>query len=167
MPDLFKTTTSGQFQAALAMLRNCIAACPAEHWNMPIAKYPFWMVAYHTLCFADVYLAPDDASWQPQTGPTGLHPRGRAELDDEYPSRSFSQAELLGYADQCLVMLRNALAAETAETLAGPTGFPRRRFSRAELYLYNMRHIQHHAGQLSAALRRVGVETPWVSSGAP
>jgi hypothetical protein len=163
--DLYRGAVRGQFEAALAMLAACIDRCPPALWDEPIGKYPFWQVAYHTLCFADCYLAPEDAAWTPQEGPGGLHPRGRAELEDEYPSRRFEQAELAGYAELCLARLRQTLAAETDEALAGPSGFSWLPFTRAELHLYNLRHIQHHTGQLSAFLHRHGIETRWVRSG--
>ena len=48
-----------------------------------------------------------------------------------------------------------SIALETRETLEGPSGFGRLKFSRGELYLYNIRHLQHHTGQLSAYLRKL------------
>ena len=57
------------------------------------------------------------------------------------------------------------LDAETEGSLGGPSGFARRAFSRLEMHLYNLRHIQHHTGQLSAFLRRAGVDTRWVGAG--
>lgn len=169
MTEHFKTITRSQFAASLRMLSDCVERCPSEHWNNPanvIAKYPFWMVAYHTLCFVDLYLSPGEAVWKPRSEQGGLHPAGWDELNEEYPSREFSQAELLGYGELCRGLLDEAIAAETAETLQGPSGFARLTFSRAELYLYNLRHVQHHTGQLSAFLRRAGVELPrWVRAG--
>lgn len=165
MIDIARTAITGQLAAALAMLGETIEKCPEAHWDSPVAKYPFWMVAYHTLCFADVYLSKDDGSWVAQTGPVGFHPAGRAELDEEYPSRRFERAELLGYLEFCRRKLAETLDAETGASLAGPSGFPRLKFSRAELHLYNLRHIQHHTGQLTAFLRRHGVETGSVKSG--
>jgi hypothetical protein len=47
--------------------------------------------------------------------------------------------------------------------LAGPSGFRRRKCSRAELHVYNVRHIQHHAAQLILRLRLdTDVDVPWV-----
>jgi uncharacterized damage-inducible protein DinB len=43
--------------------------------------------------------------------------------------------------------------------------------SRGELHIYNIRHVQHHAGQMSAYLRRVDgaladpKALPWVGTG--
>lgn len=51
--------------------------------------------------------------------------------------------------------MTNYVNAETPDSLAAPSGFSWRPFSRGELHLYNLRHIQHHTGALSAYLRRV------------
>jgi hypothetical protein len=161
MSELLKSAILGQFQAALSMLDDCIRACPAEHWDGLIAKYPFWMVAYHTLCFADLYLTRTEADFKP--GP--MHPRGMDELEEEYPSRRFTKEEILGYVAACRDKLDKTIASESAKSLAGHSGHPRRKLSRAELHIYNLRHVQHHAGQLGAFLRRVGVDTSWVGSG--
>ncbi len=167
----FTHVITSQLEAALAMMAECLRKCPPDHWDNRIAHYTFWQVAYHTLCFVDVYLSPSDTAWQPRQDPDapggGLHPAGRAELEEEFPSRRFSQAELLAYIDICRGKVRSAIAAETPESLRGPSGFPRLKFSRAELHLYNLRHIQHHTGQLTASLRRVGVDTGWVKAGWP
>ena len=47
LPAMF----ASQLAASLTMLHACIKACPANNWESPIAKYPFWHVAYHALCF--------------------------------------------------------------------------------------------------------------------
>lgn len=168
MEALVNNVLASQMRAALEMLKTCITHCPDDHWDTPIAKYPFWQVAYHTLCFVDVYLSPSDTAWAPMLDTPerpGLHPRGRAELEEEYPSRRFARDELLAYAEICHEKITRTFAAETAETLAGPSGFPRLTFTRAELHLYNLRHIQHHAGALAAFLHREGGSVKWVRSG--
>src|SRR5437773_2146517 len=65
----------------------------------------------------------------------------------------------------CRAKAAEVVGAETRETLEGPSGHGRLKFSRLELHLYNVRHIQHHTGQLTAFLRRVGVKTGWVKTG--
>jgi len=164
MIELYKDVVRAQLEAALWMLNECIELCPGEAWEGAIAKYPFWQVAYHTLCFVDYYLAPSADAWRPSTGPGGFHPKGMAELGEEYPSRRFEKAELLAYAAICRTKIGESIGAETAESLAGPSGFPRLRFPRAELHIYNTRHIQHHAGQLGAYLRRFGLDPSWKGS---
>ena len=159
MDPLNRILTS-QFHAALLMLRECIEKCPEDHWDSLIARYTFWQVAYHTLCMVDCRLDLSDEAWQPHPL---FHPAGRADLEDEYPSRRFTRPELLAYLTFCQTKLTATIPAETAAALNAPApGFP---FSRAELHLQSIRHIQHHTGQLSASLRRVGVETRWVKAG--
>ncbi|MCA9288472.1 MAG: DinB family protein [Phycisphaerales bacterium] len=160
---------TSQFEAALAMLEGCIDKCPDDRWDAQppeaVAKYPFWQVAYHTLCFVDCYLSHGLDAFEYRTGPGGLHPAGEKELSDEYPSRRFERDELTRYIAICREKLREAMAAETTESLAAPSGFSWLPFSRLELHLYNLRHLAHHTGQLTAYLRRFGVETKWVKDG--
>jgi hypothetical protein len=161
----FRQVLAAQFYAGLCMLEDCLRKCPDEHWDGRIAKYPFWQVAYHALCYVDAYLAPHNDAWQPRTEPGGLHPRGRAELDDEYPSRRFERQELIGYVALCRKKVLEALAAESPASLAGTSGFSHLPFSRAELHLYNLRHLGHHTGQLSAYVHRLDLPALWVKTG--
>lgn len=172
--DTLLAALRGQFEASLAMLRACLEQCPDEHWTddadpaRRIARYPFWMVAYHTLCFVDCYLSPSNDRWEPTPR---FHPNGRQELEDEYPSRSFSKAELLDYAAFCKDKVARVLGdgpeAQSPESLSARSGFSWLAFTRIELHLYNLRHVQHHVGQLTAYLRRTGVEVAWVKTGSP
>jgi hypothetical protein len=42
------------------------------------------------------------------------------------------------------------------------SGFSWLPFDKLELQFYNIRHLQHHVGELSDSLGRVGVEIDWV-----
>jgi hypothetical protein len=167
MLELFKTIVTHQFEASLCMLNDCIEKCPADHWDGIIGKYAFWHVAYHTLCFADLYLSPGEKSFQMRA----IHPTGWNEFEEEYPSRRFEKAELSEYLALCRKIAVETIATETKESLEGPSGFERRTFPRAELHLYNIRHIQHHVGQLSSYLRKLDkslldpAAIRWVGSG--
>lgn len=166
----FRTIVLSQFRAALAMLEQCIDSCPDSHWDAPVAKYPFWQVVYHTLCFVDCYLSPSNDDFirtveARAAQPFNPQPRGMAELEDENPSRRFTRGEMQQYAALCREKLDATIPAESEASLAGPSGFSWLKFSRAEIHLYNLRHVQHHTGQLTASLRRAGVETRWVKAG--
>jgi hypothetical protein len=165
MTDYLKQILSKQFEAALCMFHECVTRCPAEQWDGRVAKYPFWQVAYHTLCFVDLYLSPDEATFAFRVA--DFHPHGASEFDDEHPSRRFTQRELLDYVAICRAKARDVLSAETDASLQGASGFPGRPATRGELHLYNLRHIMHHTGQLSAYLRRVdpSIDPRWVGSG--
>ncbi len=166
MIEFVRQILAGQFEAALAMLKQCVAACPAEHYEGKIANDSFRYVAYHTLFFCDYYLARTEEAFELRD----LHTRGGDERGAE-ASPGLSQEETLAYAEICHEKLQTTLAGETLETLQGPSGFARRKISRAELYIYNLRHIQHHAGQLSAYLRRMDAklsdpkELRWIGGG--
>lgn len=156
MLEVVRKSIAGQFDAALCMLDDCIRKCPPEHWDGLIAKYPFWQVAYHTLCFVDLYLSPSEDEFEPRAD---LHPGGWDEFNQEYPSRRFEPREFIDYLSICREKMHTTIEAETPESLDGASGQLHLPFSRLELRLYNIRHMHSHAGQLSAFLRRAGVDT--------
>ena len=162
MNELVKTMLASQFGAALAMFIDCVEKCPPEHWDTLVAKYPFWLVAYHTLYCTDGYLARGDDAFELHRD---FHPGGKSDIEDEYPSRRFEKPEVIAYARYVKEKAQAELSRETAESLAADSGFKRRNMTRAELYIYNLRHIQHHTGQLSAVLRKIGADPRWVSRG--
>jgi uncharacterized damage-inducible protein DinB len=58
------------------------------------------------------------------------------------------------------------MAGMTDAWAVNPCPFPYRDMSNAELLLYNMRHVQHHAAQLNLLLRQTTDSAPdWVSKG--
>ncbi len=161
MIEQIKTILERQFAATLAMLGECIERCPDEHWTGVVGKYPFWQVAYHTLCYADLYLSPSETDFTLRP----IHPQGWDELKNEYPSRLFNKAELLEYVDFCQRKAAEIIAAQTSASFSEPSGFSWQPVTRGELHICNIRHVQHHTGQLSAFLRRVDVDTSWIKSG--
>jgi len=164
MPQYLNQILSSQFEASLCMMHHCIKACPPKQWEGKIANATFRQVAYHTLFFVDLYLSPSAESFELRD----LHRRGGDERGPTV-SRGLSKRETLSYLSICREKAIDKLATESAKILQGPSGF--RKFSRAELHIYNIRHIQHHTGQLSAYLRRVdptltdSKTLPWVGSG--
>jgi uncharacterized damage-inducible protein DinB len=166
MGEYLKKILAGQFEAALCMLNHCVQACPPERWEGKIANLSFRQVAYHTLFFVDAYLSPNQEAFQMRE----LNRRGGDERQPK-PTPGLSKEETLQYLDICRRKATEALGAETRESLEGPSGFPRRKISRGELHIYNIRHVQHHTGQLSAFLRRIDrlrekeEALPWVGTG--
>jgi uncharacterized damage-inducible protein DinB len=123
-------------------------------------------VAYHTLFYADLYLSTSEEAFQLRA----IHLRGGDERG-EAASQGVSKEELLADVSVVRQKLIDIVAAETAESLAGPSGFSWRKTSRAELHIYNLRHVQHHTGAMYAFLRRVdptladNKALPWVGNG--
>jgi hypothetical protein len=165
---LLRQLLTSQYEAALCTLSACIDRCPEAAWNGPVANLAFCQAAFHVLFFADVYLG---------RGPGGLreqpfhreHPgffRDYEEMEDRPQKLLYDRPTTRAYLQHCRRKMLDVMAAETAESLAGPSGFPRRDFSRAELHVYNIRHIQHHAAQLMLRLRLDHrLDIPWFGSG--
>ena len=166
MLEQIKKSLVSQFEASLCMVNQCIAACQPEYWEGKIANDTFRQVAYHTLFFTDLYLSPAEDEFELRD----LHSQGGDERGDAV-SPGLSREETLGYAAICRQKVTESVGAETGDSLKGPSGFSWRKISRLELHVYNIRHIQHHVGQLSAYLRRVDPNfkdpkaLPWVGSG--
>jgi hypothetical protein len=163
MIEFVKTILTGQFEASLCMLNECVRKCPAAHWEEKIANCSFRQVAYHTLFFVDYYLSPNETAFSLRD----IHRRGGDERMDDAVSAGLTQQETLAYLAICRQKALKILAAETAESLQHESGFSWLPLTRGELYLYNIRHVQHHTGQLSACLRRIveDGERWWVKTG--
>jgi uncharacterized damage-inducible protein DinB len=119
----------------------------------------FWYVAYHTLFFLDLYLAGSAKGFAPPA------PFTLDELSPEglLPEKPYTKCELLSYLDHCRKRCRAAIEAMTDEQARERCGFRRLDMSRAELLLYSMRHVQHHAAQLNLLLRQKTASAPrWV-----
>ena len=82
MIEFIKQILTGQFEAALGMLNQCVDACPPEHWEGKIANDTFRQVVYHTLFFADFYLSPSEEAFTLRD----VHQRGG---DERRPVASF------------------------------------------------------------------------------
>lgn len=148
-----------QFGAALDMLENAVRACPEEHWTGPRVEQAFWYLTFHTLFWLDYYLADDPATFAPPP------PYTLGEMDPAgvYPDRPYRKDELLAYLDHGRRRLRETIEgldeARARETRTLRWG----ELTRVELLLYNMRHVQHHAGQLNLMLRQsVDAAPRWV-----
>jgi len=167
MREILQELLAHQFEASLCTLHLAVTRCPEAKWDEPVGKLKFCQVAFHTLFCADVYL---------QAGEGREALRGQAfhvehadvfrdyeELEDREPVLVYGKPFVLEYLQFVRGKARETVGRESAEVLSGPSGFSWRKCSRAELHVYNIRHIQHHAAQLSLRLRiDAGVEIPWV-----
>jgi len=159
MDTVDREAVARQFGAALAMLENAIVACPDELWGDRSREPKFWYVAFHTLFWLDLYLSDGAEGFAPP------EPFGLEELDPAgvLPPRVYAQAELLAYLAHGRARLRTGLAALTGEAANARIRIGSFDGRAAELMLYNLRHVQHHTGQLNLLLRQAGLAPPrWV-----
>jgi hypothetical protein len=142
------------------MLENAVAACPDDLWDDSGQQPEFWYLVYHTLFFLDLSLSGSVAGFTPPA------PFTLAELDPAgvRPDRAYGKTELRVYLDHCRTKCRSVLAATTETTASERSAIPWFEASMAELHLYNMRHVQHHAAQLHLILRQKTDSAPgWVA----
>ena len=148
-----------QFGAAIDMLENAMNACPDVIWGNQIRHSEFWYIAFHTLFYLDLYLSETNQGFVPP------QPFTLDELDERglLPDRVYTKQELIQYLAHGREKCRSVITAMTAEQACGRCGFDWLELSVAEVLLYNMRHVQHHAAQLNLILsREIGSAPRWV-----
>ena len=151
MEDFWRESVWRQYGAALDMLGNAVRACPEELWGAQDGREPkFWYVVYHALFFTDVTLSGSVEGFAPPA------PFTLDELDPAgvMPERVYSKEELLDYLRHCREKCRATVRGLTAERARAFCVFSWVEMNFAELLLYNMRHVQHHTGQLNLLLRQ-------------
>ncbi|GAK48932.1 hypothetical protein ANT_01630 [Candidatus Moduliflexus flocculans] len=159
---------ASQYAAGFAMLKNAVSACHDELWNSARDKNRFWRIAYHALFYTDLYLSADEKHFIPWTH----HHENYQILGDKTPwpphhavkiGEPYTQNEVLEYCAR----LQNTLAERiNALDFERPSGFCWLPFNKLELQMYNIRHLQHHAGQLIDRLReRQGSGIGWIGKG--
>ena len=162
MSQRWSEAVARQFGAALEMVGNAIEACPDELWFDPSRKPAFWYVAYHVLFWTDLYLHGRLEGFAPPA------PHNLDELDPVglVPDPPCTQEQMRAYLTHCRARMRQVFGALTNDQVHAPSGIDWIEGERGELQLYNLRHVQHHAGQLQMMLRQAGVEPPrWVKRG--
>jgi hypothetical protein len=145
------------------MLEHALVACPASLWTrrlwpappppgFPPAFAEFWYVAFHALVWLDLYLSgvPEEAFAPPA-------PFAPGELDsvEALPEQPYTKEELRAYLASTRQKCHATLAALTDEQARRPVAYPwsaGQSISFLELQLYNLRHVQEHAAQLSLFL---------------
>ena len=148
-----------QFGAAIDMLENAMRACPDDLWSDRSRQPEFWYLVFHTLFWLDYYLSGAGAGFAPPA------PFTMDELDPAgiLPERPYTKAELAAYLEHGRAKCRAAIATLTDEWSREPFRLSSGEVSYAELLLYNMRHVQHHAAQLNLVLRQQTDSAPrWV-----
>jgi len=114
--------------------------------------------------YTHFYLSTDEASFRPWVkhkpdwnflGRRPWAPEEPLKIDSPY-----TKAEVSEYHELC----RAEVEAKVPELdLTAPSGFHWLPFNKFELQFYNIRHLQHHTGQLADRLRTVAsVEVAWV-----
>lgn len=149
-----------QLGASIDMLDNAIAGCPDPLWDDGSGPYAFWYIAFHTLFWLDLYLKGSVEDYKPPA------PFTLEELDPAgiIPDRPYTKEELRSFLAHCRRHLHQAIAGLTEEAASRRCRFGWGEASYLELLLYNLRHVQHHVGQLNLRIReKTGSAPRWVA----
>jgi len=170
MHDYWQTVIGRQFAAAIQMLRSAVEACPDDLWDERAYGTPFWQLAYHALFYTDFYLSDDANTFQAKD----FHVDKANFLPGDYqqyggvvttPGKIFTKAQLLDYADHCLRKSDETFKMLTDNRALERCGFPWYKLNVGEFLLNNLRHTQHHTGQLVVLLRRhANIGTDWLGT---
>lgn len=152
-----------QFGAVIEYLERTITVCPDALWRhamwdtreKPSEFAQVWYVAYHALFWLDLYLTGTEDGFVPPAPFTLIE-----QYDDgPLPERVYTKTELLAYLEGCRQRCQATIQALTDETAARRCGFSWGEASFFELLIYNLRHVQEHAGQINLTLGQHGLVT--------
>jgi uncharacterized damage-inducible protein DinB len=155
-----------QYKAAVHMLENSINNCPESLWNDDSYKNIYWQIVYHTLHYTNFYLAKSQDSFVPWGKHIeNWHRFENINFDRKRGATAFqySKSELLDYVYELIGAVENQI---TEKSLYEQTGFEWLKMNRLELHLYNLRHLQHHTGQLTERLQQCNAgKSDWIDAG--
>ncbi|MBC9915192.1 DinB family protein [Chitinophaga varians] len=151
-----------QFGASIDMLINAVAAYPENRWN---TEKKFFYISYHVAVFLDYYLTIPAGPLSSPLSFTLSDDIPEDGIDDIVPDRIYSQAEIIAYLQmsrkKCHDLILNMTEADFAQLWVEVDG--NKVMPVFELFLYNMRHVQHHTAQLNMLLRKDTGDAPrWV-----
>lgn len=163
MLDLHAAIRS-QYLATLAMLAQAVEKCPAALWQTTGDAAQFWQIAYHGLFYTHLYLQPTGGDFTPW-----VHHREDYQFMGPIPwdnnrlpqiGEPYTKADILAYVIFCRQEVERQVP---ALDLNAPSGFDWIPMNKFELQIYNIRHLQQHAGELMERLgSRAGISVDWI-----
>ena len=161
----YKDVIRSQYHASLEMLEQAIAKCPESIWDNPGDKTKFWHIAYHALFYTHLYLQVTEkefVAWvkhrkdyhnmDPLPEPAHGLPETRIP---------YTKEDVLAYLTLCQEQVDEKTGQLKLDDKSGFSWLP---FSKLELQIYNIRHIQQHAGELMERLgSRANIDVDWIS----
>ena len=147
-----------QFGASIDMLINVISNCSDEYLT---TNKRFYYLAYHTAIFLDYYLSIPPKDFSPILTFTVKEEDQRPahSIGDMIPDKIFSKQEMIDYIKSSRLKCKKLIEILTGNEILN-TRFTEGNeksdmdYSILEILLYNLRHTQHHTGQLSLIIRQ-------------
>lgn len=147
-----------QFGASIDMLINVIVNCPESYFS---TNKRFYYLAYHSVIFLDYYLSIPPKDFSPILAFTtkDKDQRPPESIGDMVPDKIYSKQDLIDYLKHSRLKCKNLIESLinneklnvrfTEGSQEGDMDYPI-----LEILLYNMRHTQHHTGQLNLLMRQ-------------
>ncbi len=164
--SLIRKSLLGQYRAALEMLQRSVELCPEELWFSSEYKNRFWHIAYHSAFYTHLYVQQTEADFKawskhrPDSNYFGPQPWAKDkpyQLPEPYSKQDVQEYLSMGRAE----VEKNVPITRLEEG----SGFSWLAFTKLETHLYNIRHLQHHTGQLMERLRTAAnVGVGWVGT---
>ncbi len=169
--EMINNVLISQYKAAFNMLRQVVGKTPDDQWNSDEYQNPNWQIAYHAIWSAKLYLGANMESFIPWDGAVkGGESLGGAN-DWENPDDGITltghhtRSEVLSF----IAILEKELSVTVSSLpLSEDSGFEWYPYSRLELHINNIRHLQHHTAQLIERMKAKGISGfPWAIDGNP
>ena len=152
-----KAAFISQYRAGLKMLVYTIEKCPDDLWKKDGYESAYWRIVYHTLFYTAFYLSENAEAFIPWEKHRFNYNRLGTIDDDGNPiiiANAYSKDELLDCIQFIADNVEEAVNSTNENQESGFNWLPIDKF---ELHLYNIRHIQHHVGQLIERLHQNGI----------
>jgi len=158
-PIIMKNALIAQYRGTLKMIDNTIDKCPDDLWTDAGYPSPYWQIVYHALHYTAFYLSRNEENFLPwRDHHPGIHQLGK--LSDQAPV--YTKTDMKEFIDQIGLSLEKQV---NEQSLEEGCGFDWLSMTKFELHIYNLRHLQHHTGQLIERLHQVGISgIGWVRS---
>lgn len=136
-----------QYHAGLQMLNVTIERCPDELWIDDTYSNVYWRIVYHTLYYTALYGGGGLKNFNRfEHHRPDLHMLGECNHEGEKieTGKPYTRLEMLGYSQ----LVSESLDIAIAVGIDQPHDMDWMPLQGLELHLYNLRHLQHHTGQL-------------------
>jgi len=175
MDNHFRICLWRNFGAAIQMLNNFVVMCPDELWRN---DKKFFYMTYHTVIFLDYYLTIPVRDFKPglpySIVDSDKLPEGA--VDDVIPDHFYTKRDFISYLSGIEQKCKSLIVYSPIEKfeqiwidkeeidLHGLCPDILTNYTVLEIIFYNLRHVQHHLGQLNFMLRqKANKAVDWIS----
>ena len=160
-----KNALISQYEASLRMLMDVIEKCPGSLWDDNSYESAYWRIVYHALFYTALYLSKDEkqfVSWSRHIANYNVLGPLSHDKQPIVITETYQKADLLNYAQS----ISDSLDTIVTDNFDFGSGFSWLPMNKLELHIYNIRHLQHHTGQLIERLHQNGISgINWIGRG--